>query len=246
MTKSISDVRLGVPTDAAESSGLEEITSLPPGVAPWFTVIIPTRNEAGNIEPLLTRLTGGLGEAVVEVLFVDDSTDGTDQVIRDVGLRSGQAVRLIHRPDGQRKAGLSGAVVEGLRYARGTWAVVMDGDLQHPPELVARMVAVGQSRGLDLVVGSRKIGDGTSDGLSGNYRHAVSGLAAATAKVLFPRRLARLSDPMSGFFAIRLGAINVDALRPTGFKILMEIAVRQPRLLIAEIPFTFGVRNDGE
>src|SRR6478752_1317511 len=78
------------------------------------------------------------------------------------------------------------------------------------------------------------------------WRWKMSGLAAATAKVLFPRRLARLSDPMSGFFAIRLGSINVDALRPTGFKILMEIAVRQPRLLIAEIPFTFGVRNDGE
>jgi len=224
----------------------EEVTSLPPGVAPWFTVIVPTRNETGNVEPLLSRLAAGVGDAVVEVLFIDDSTDGTDQAIRDIGRRSGQAVRLIHRPDGQRKAGLSGAVVEGFRHARGTWAVVMDGDLQHPPELVARMVAVGQLRGLDLGVGSRKIGDGASDGLSGNYRRAVSGLATATAKVLFPRRLARLSDPMSGFFAVRLGAINVEALRPTGFKILLEIAVRQPRLLIAEIPFTFGVRNDGE
>jgi len=220
--------------------------SLPPGTEPWFTVIVPTRNEAGNIEQLLSRLADGLGDAVAEVLFVDDSSDGTDRVIRELGRTSGRAVRLIHRPEGQRQAGLSGAVVEGFRHARGTWAVVMDGDLQHPPELVARMVAVGQSRGLDLVVGSRKVENGASDGLSGNYRHAMSGLATATAKILFPRRLARLSDPMSGLFAIRLGALDVDALRPTGFKILLEIAVRQPRLLIAEIPFTFGVRNDGE
>ena len=255
MTKSIDDARLialpefgpsGRPDVPAGRLLPEEITTLPPGIAAWFTVIVPTRNEAGNVQPLLTRLADGLGEAVAEVLFVDDSTDGTDSVIRNLGRTAGLAVRLIHRSEGNRAGGLSGAVVEGLRHARGTWAVVMDGDLQHPPELVARMVAVGQSRDLDLVVGSRKIDDGESDGLSGNYRHAVSGLAAATAKVLFPRRLARLSDPMSGFFAIRLGAVDLDALHPTGFKILMEIAVRQPRLLVAEIPFKFGVRNDGD
>ncbi len=133
MTKSISDVRPGVPTDAAESSGLpeeipEEITVLPPGVAPWFTVIVPTRNEAGNVQPLLARLAASLDGAVAEVLFVDDSTDGTDEVIRSVARNSGCAVRLLHRAAGERQGGLSGAVVSGLRQARGTWSVVMDGD----------------------------------------------------------------------------------------------------------------------
>ena len=224
----------------------EEITVLPPGVSAWFTILVPTRNESGNVEPLLSRLAASMGDAVAEVLFLDDSSDGTDDVIRAAGRNSGLAVRLIHRVAGQRPGGLGGAVVLGLRHARGTWAVVMDGDLQHPPELVTRMVAVGQARGLDLVVGSRRVGDGRSDGLAGGYRHAVSALSTGAAKILFPRRLAMLSDPMSGFFAVRLAALNLDALHPTGFKILLEIAVRQPRLLTAEVPFVFGVRGDGD
>ena len=98
MTKSISDVRPGAPTDAAESSGIpEEITVLPPGVSPWFTVIVPTRNEAGNVRPLLARLAVSLDGAVAEVLFVDDSTDDTDDAIRSVARNSGCAVRLLHR-----------------------------------------------------------------------------------------------------------------------------------------------------
>ena len=162
MTKSVDDARLFALQEFDSSSRVnspegvlvpEEITTLPPGVAAWFTVIVPTRDEAANVGPLLARLGAGLGDAVAEVLFVDDSSDGTEDVIRDVGRVSGQAVRLIHRPEGARKGGLGGAVVEGLRHARGAWVVVMDGDLQHPPELVSRMVAVGQSRGLDLVVG---------------------------------------------------------------------------------------------
>src|SRR6478735_5850046 len=98
MTKSISDVRPGVPTDATKSSGIpEEITVLPPGMAPWFTVIVPTRNEAGNVQPLLARLAAGLNDAVAEVLFVDDSTDGTDAEIRSVARNLGCAVSLLHR-----------------------------------------------------------------------------------------------------------------------------------------------------
>ncbi|MGS0687637.1 glycosyltransferase [Nakamurella sp. GG22] len=224
----------------------EEITTLPPGVAPWFTVVVPTRNEAGNIGPFLQRLSDGVAGAQVEVLFVDDSTDGTDDVIRTAGRLFGLAVRLLHRPAGQRSGGLSSAVVQGLRSARGSWAVVMDGDLQHPPELAARMVQVGHARDLDLVVGSRRVGEGKDEGLSGAYRHAASRSSTLIAKFLFPRKLSRFSDPMSGFFAVRLSSLDVATLRPTGFKILLEIAVRQPNLLVAEVPFVFGERNDGE
>jgi putative flippase GtrA len=254
MTKNLGSAELAdhlppasVRTAAADKSVVpEEITTLPPGLAAWFTVIVPTRDEAANVKPLLARLASSMGDAVAEVLFVDDSSDGTADAIRTAGRHSGMAVRLIHRGVKARPGGLSGAVVLGLTHARGTWAVVMDGDLQHPPELVARMVAIGQARGLDLVVGSRKIGDGRSDGLSSGYRHTISGVSTLAAKTLFPHRLSRLSDPMSGFFAVRLAALDLDRLRPTGFKILLEIAVRQPQLLVAEVPFVFGTRTEGQ
>ena len=236
------------PTSAPEAPGdsaPRDITVLAPGQTAWFTVIIPTRDEAETVGPLLGRLAAGMNGALSEVLFVDDSSDGTPLAIEKAARESGLAVRLLHRPAGRRGGGLGGAVVDGLRHARGTWAVVMDADLQHPPELAPRLAAIGQSRQLDLVAGSRYIGAGNADGLGGGYRRTVSGFATVLTKAVFPRRLARISDPMSGFFAVRIAALDLDRLRPIGFKILLEIAVRQPRLRVAEVPFVFGDRVAG-
>ncbi len=229
-------------TISTSHQGPEELLTLGVDKAAWFTVIVPTRNEAGNIETLLRRLKAGIGDAAAEVLFVDDSDDATPDVIRSVARTAGVPVRLLHRPAGSRHGGLSSAVTEGLRVARGSWAVVMDGDLQHPPELAAKLVAIGQSRELDLVAATRYQGSGDAGGLADGFRRGVSSVTTTMTKALFPRRLGRLSDPMSGFFAIRLAAVNPARLNPTGFKILLEIAIRQPRLRIAEVPFAFGAR----
>lgn len=207
---------------------------------------MPTRNEEGSVRPLLSSLADSLNGIPAEVLFVDDSGDGTPEVIWQAARECGLAVRLLHRPAGKRHGGLGGAVVAGLKHARGSWAVVMDGDLQHPPELAARLVQIGQSRRLDLVAGTRYTGAGASDGLADGYRRAVSGLATRLTKTMFPRRLSRLSDPMSGFFAVRLAALDLDRLDPIGFKILLELMIRQPRLQVAEVPFVFGARVAGE
>jgi putative flippase GtrA len=122
----------------------------------------------------------------------------------------------------------------------------MDGDLQHPPELALLLAEVGRSRDLELVVGTRHAGLGDAAGLSSTTRHAVSGSATAAAKALFPMRLARLSDPMSGLFAVRPAALDLDRMAPRGFKILLEIAVRHPRLRTAEVPFSFQPRMAGQ
>jgi glycosyltransferase involved in cell wall biosynthesis len=234
-------------TQRSDGAGLpRDLTVVAPGEAAWFTVVVPTRNEADNVGPLLTRLRDAMRDAVCEVLFVDDSTDDTPLAIERAARSCGLPVRLLHRPPEDRLGGLGGAVVAGLRHARGTWAVVMDADLQHPPELAPRLAAVGQARQLDLVAGSRYIGSGEADGLGGTYRHLVSTGSTVCAKSIFPRRLSRLSDPMSGFFAVRLAALDLSRLRPDGFKILLEIAVRHPRLRVAEVPFVFGDRASGE
>jgi dolichol-phosphate mannosyltransferase len=228
--------------DFGGNEGPEDLLAVAPDTAPWFTVIVPTRNEAGNVESLLQRLKPGLADTAAEVLFVDDSDDATPEAIRAAARRVGLPVRLLHRPAGHRHGGLGSAVTAGLRHARGGWAVVMDADLQHPPELAAKLVAIGQSRDLDLVAATRYQGSGDAGGLAGGFRRSVSSFTTRLTKAMFPRRLSRLSDPMSGFFAIRLAAVQPDRLHPNGFKILLEIAVRQPRLRIAEVPFTFGTR----
>lgn len=209
------------------------------------TVIVPTRNESGNVAELVRRLDQAFGGDSVEILFVDDSTDDTPDTIRRVAAESRRAVRLIHRPPAERTDGLSGAVVAGVERAWGRWIVVMDGDLQHPPELAPTLAATGEREDADLVVATRYDGSGDAGGLDGRNRRAVSSAATTLARVLFQRRLRGVSDPMSGFFAIRRDRIDVSQLRPHGFKILLELLVRTPNLQVREVGFTFGARASG-
>jgi dolichol-phosphate mannosyltransferase len=222
------------------------LDAVPTSISPDVTVIVPTRNEAGNVGLLLDRVAAAARGLRIEVLVVDDSDDDTPAEVLACTGDGRPPVRLIHREPGERRGGLGGAVVDGLRRARGSWAVVMDGDLQHPPELALRLAEVGRARDLDLVVASRYVGSGDASGLGSAARHAVSGTATRLAKLLFPRRLAQPTDPLSGFFAVRVGALHVDRLEPSGFKILMEIMVRNPRLRMAEVPFSMHPRFAGE
>jgi dolichol-phosphate mannosyltransferase len=122
----------------------------------------------------------------------------------------------------------------------------MDGDLQHPPELVTDLVEAGTLRHADVVVASRRTAGGSSQGLANLGRELVSSSSTVLSKLVFPRSLRGISDPMSGFFAVRLDAFDLDAMRPRGFKILLEMLAREGRVATAEIPFTFGERHAGD
>jgi dolichol-phosphate mannosyltransferase len=216
-----------------------------PSARPQLTVVVPTRNEAGNVAPLLARLSAACTEGPTEVIFVDDSSDDTPAAIAEAAALSPLAVRVIHRPAGQRQGGLGGAVVEGLRAAAGTWVCVMDADLQHPPETLPLMLSQARRTGADLVLASRFARSGSAGGLSAG-RFAVSKGTALAAQVFFPRRLRGVSDPLTGFFVVRRDTVEIDRLRPRGFKILLEILVRCPHIRVAEVPFRFQNRHAGE
>ncbi|MFG2337254.1 glycosyltransferase [Streptomyces yangpuensis] len=217
----------------------------PSVVAGSVTLIIPTFNEAGNIAELLRRLGRALpGDLPCEVLFVDDSTDDTPAVVEKAAADHPFPVSVLHREVAE--GGLGGAVVEGIGRADSDWIVVMDADLQHPPHLVPELVGEGERTGADLVVASRYISGGSRAGLAGSYRVAVSRGATWLAKGLFPRALRGISDPMSGFFAMRRSAVTAGALEPLGYKILLELAVRCRPTSVAEVPFVFQERFAGE
>ena len=212
---------------------------------PDLTVIVPTRNEAGNVAALLRRLDLSLRDRSAEVLVVDDSDDDTPAHVLRAGERSQVPVRLLHRTGAERSGGLGGAVVDGMCASAGSWVVVMDGDLQHPPELVPRLLDAALLASADLVVASRRVAGGEVTGLAGRGRRAVSAAATWVTKALFPRALKGCSDPMSGFFAVRRDAVDLRALRPRGFKILLELAVRSGPLRTTEVPLVFGARGSG-
>ncbi len=225
------------------------------------SVIVPTRNEARNIEPLVRRVADSFAETVsgdpgtggsrVEVIFVDDSDDETAKVIQELATQSrdagwdGPLVRLSHRTDGGRWGGLGGAVVDGFAEARGGIAIVIDGDLQHPPEKIPALVSEIRS-GIDLVVASRRIPGGSGGhGLTAT-RDRMSRWAANLSRLLFPYRVGRIADPLSGYFAIRLDRLDVSRLHPDGFKILIEVLATHAELSTLEIPFGFEDRHEGE
>ncbi|MEU1277636.1 glycosyltransferase family 2 protein [Streptomyces sp. NPDC005805] len=233
------------PRTGAEELGDPELSANQVAEPGAVTLVIPTYNESGNIRELLRRLTDAVpGRVPCEVLFVDDSTDDTPEVIRNAAQDCPFPVAVLHRdtPSG----GLGGAVVEGMKRAGSDWIVVMDADLQHPPALVPELVAAGERDAADLVVASRYIPGGSREGLAGGYRVAVSRGATWLTKGLFPRRLHGISDPMSGFFAIRRSVVTAEALKPLGYKILLELAVRCRPEKVAEVPFVFQDRFAGE
>ncbi|MFE5808764.1 glycosyltransferase [Streptomyces sp. NPDC056491] len=211
------------------------------------TLIIPTFNESGNITELLRRLGDALPDPdhlPCAVLFVDDSTDDTPAVIEKAAADHPFPVSVLHRRTAE--GGLGGAVVEGVKRADTDWIVVMDADLQHPPHLVPELVGEGVRTGADLVVASRYISGGSRAGLAGSYRIAVSRAATWLTKGLFPRALRGISDPMSGFFAMRRSVVTADTVKPLGYKILLELAVRCRPGRVAEVPFVFQDRYAGE
>ncbi len=210
-----------------------------------LSLVIPTRNEAGNIEPLLMRLHQALKGIATEVLFVDDSTDETPDVIRKLQEWFPLEIRLIARPPERRRNGLGGAVVEGFSMARGTWVAVMDADLQHPPEVLPQLLYQAKKRGTDLVMGSRLAPGGDASSL-GFKRMFISQTFAWTTRLTFPQRLRNVTDPLTGFFLTRRAALQMEELRPDGFKILLEILVSHPELKVSEVPIHFGHRNAGE
>jgi glycosyltransferase involved in cell wall biosynthesis len=182
------------------------------------------------------------------IVFVDDSDDDTPAVIRTVARRQdGGAcqVALIHRRGEQRTGGLGGAVVDGLRATEAPWACVLDADLQHPPEVVPNLLTAVERDGADLAVASRYCGTGRTDGL-GPARALISTACGSAAKLLFPTRLRDVTDPMSGFFLVRRSAVDLNELRPRGFKILLELLVRHGGLRTTEVGYTFADRHAGE
>ncbi len=209
-----------------------------------ISVIVPTRNEAENVLPLLTRLGEALRPLSIEVIFVDDSSDNTPAVIGTAAADFPFPVRLIARPP-ERRNGLSGAVVEGMAAAEGEWLCVMDADLQHPPEMVAQLLEQAERSRADIVVGSRKAGTLGPLGLS-RRRSLTSQLLTILARMVFPRLLKNVSDPLTGLFLLRRTAVDLSRLHPEGFKILLEILIRHPALRVSELHFDFAARHGGE
>lgn len=208
-----------------------------------FSLVIPTYNERGNVTQLialLTALLDGFIPAEYELILVDDdSADRTWQVAQDLTDRYPQ-LQVMRR---QKEHGLSSAVIRGWQVAQGEILGVIDADLQHPPDVLLKLLQATLN-GADLAVASRHVeGGGVSDWSVA--RRFLSRGAQVLGLVVCPAVVGRVSDPMSGYFMVRRSAIAGPLLNPLGYKILLEVIGRGTIKEIAEVGYVFQERASG-
>ena len=205
---------------------------------PDLSIVIPTLNEADNIDPLLSAIAESMPDSMrFEVLVVDDSsTDGTTERARAWSDRLD--VSVIERPG---KPDLSGAVLDGAKAARGRWLVVMDADGSHPPPSIPALLAPLLAGTHDVAIGSRHAAGGQTVGWPWR-RHLTS--RAAT---LLAWPFTEVRDPMAGFFATSRERLLRLPAQTAGYKILLELLVQGgDRIRTIEVPIRFEDRRHGE
>ena len=206
-----------------------------------LAIIIPTLNEAGNIQALYDELQQVLKDINFEIIFVDDdSIDQTREAIEALTETSSQ-VRLIHRIG---RRGLSSACLEGMNASESKYIMVMDADLQHDSSIIPKMLHQLKQEHCDLVIGSRFEPESEIEGLS-KFRESSSRFVNRILKYFTKQSIA---DPLSGFFMLPRSVYNETKYRISGigFKILLDIILSAKReLRIKEIPFHFRERHQG-
>jgi len=207
-----------------------------------LSIIVPTFKERGNVAELVRRLDAALAGIAWEAVFVDDnSPDGTAEAVKDIAANDAR-VRCLRRVG---RRGLAGACIEGILSSAAPFVAVMDADLQHDEKVLVPMLKRLQDGGVDVVAGTRYVEGGSA----GNFSERRGAISRAATKLTHRLVGTNLSDPMSGFFMMRRGPFERIApdLSPVGFKILLDIAITGgDRLVIAEQPYVFGKRFEGE
>jgi dolichol-phosphate mannosyltransferase len=204
-----------------------------------FSIVVPTYNEAGGIEKLVSALTEVFrsNDLDGEIIVVDDnSPDGTGAIVDK--LSETYPVRCLHRPG---KMGLSSGVIDGWKFARPESQAVgaMDGDFSHDPNVIPLMVQALASGEYGLAIGSRYVKGGGIE----NWplkRKITSLVAIALAKPLTP-----VLDITSGFFLVVRSAIEGVDLDPIGFKIGLEVIAKAHYGRPLEVPYVFTDRVAG-
>ena len=220
-------------------------TSAPTVRACDLSLIIPTRDEEKNLSALFEKLSDVLAGKSYELILVDDSDDATAEVAPRLAAEYGLSVSVIHREGDERLGGLSTAAVAGIAAANGMYVCIMDADLQHPPELISSMLDTVAEGEVDIVIASRYVEGGSDAGLSGRARRAISRISKRLVKTVLGSKLRTVTDPLSGFFLARRSLLDDTALRPIGFKILLDILVRSDWELATEVPLKFEQRAAG-
>lgn len=208
-----------------------------------ISLVIPTYDEAANIEQLLRSLHTVLSATGTgfELIVVDDnSPDGTSLIAGEIAAELA-GIRVLRRTGA---TGLATAVICGWAHAQGEILGVIDGDGQHPPEVITDLLAAMDDQ-TDVAVASRHLGEGGVSNWSA-ARRLLSRGAQALGLLLLPGTVGQVTDPMSGYFVVRRDVVTHTHLDPVGYKILLEVLARGEVRRVAERPYVFLERQRGQ
>lgn len=211
--------------------------------APPLWLVLPTYNEAENVEPIVRAARARL-PAGSRILVVDDrSPDGTGRIAARLAAED-EAVEVLHRAA---KRGIGPAYLAGFRRALGSGAGLvaqMDADFSHAPSDLPRLLAAaGQA---DLVLGSRYVeGGGVVNW--GAARRAISRGGSAYARRLLGVGVRDLTGGFKVFRRAVLEAIDLDSITSVGYAFQVETTYRAIRagFRVVEVPIRFAERRGG-
>lgn len=202
------------------------------------SIVIPCYNEKEGIASLVEAIFQVLKDTdcEAEIIIVDDnSPDGTGEEAER--LKQQYNIQVLRR---RGKLGLSSAVIDGFKIARGDILGVMDADFSHDPGVIPLLIKSIKEDGADMAIGSRYIFGGGIE----NWplkRRFISKFAIFLGSFLTP-----VKDITSGFFFLRKEVISGVSLNPIGFKIGLEVIVKGNHRKIVEVPYIFRDRRIGQ
>jgi len=208
-------------------------------VKDYLSMIIPTFNEAENIERLFIRfkdIRKKLGD--YEIIIADSNSE--DNTIK-IAEKTAEDMKLNVKTVNCGERDLSNAVVFALKKAKGDVVGVMDADLQHPPEMIPKMIKELDKN--DIVIASRFVKESKID--FGLKRLLVSKAYRLLAYFFVPK-IFKIKDPASGLFVFKKKIVSNVNLNPIGFKILIEILAKANYDSVKEIGFHFKDREKGK
>jgi|TARA_Y100000389_G_scaffold153060_1_gene153206 dolichol-phosphate mannosyltransferase len=203
-----------------------------------YSIIVPIYKEKNNISSLITKITSVLKKSkiIFEMILVDDqSNDGSkEEYKKSKNKYTKFFIRKVAPKD------LSKSVTFGIKKSTYGNIIVMDGDLQHSPKELLKLINVYKKLNYDLVIGSRNFNN-LNKSLS-FFRSLSSKILIFVFNILFNLKI---SDPMSGFFIINKKVFKKceKKLFNKGYKILADIVLCNKNIKIKEVLINFKKRK---
>lgn len=205
-----------------------------------LSIIIPTYNESEVILDTINKIKKAIPKhQKYEIIICDDNSPDRTWELVNKTFSKNKSIRALRRMTNR---GLSPAVIDGYKEAKGDYFLVMDGDGQHDEKIIPEMIKKIQHA--DIVCGTRFSKSGSVSNWS-KKRVFISKSAALLSRPFIKQRI---SDPMSGFFMIRKELFKAikHKLDAQGFKIYLDILFKAPKARVAEVGYTFRTREKGE